>query len=266
MVAHGEAHTVSSRSDTYYERVRHYSPERVAPFNAANRRCPKARETERRLLIDRLDLRSGLVVLDTGSGGGYLIDGFPATALQNATIICSDTAEHFIRSIPRRFQRLVCGMDSLTVGDQTVDRVCNLAGLHHVERKADFFAESFRVLKSGGLVAVADVKVGTRPAAWLNGPVDRMTDIGHKGMFVEAGEFSRLLAEAGFSNVEERHEVYNWSFDGWVNLVDFVRDLFRLTKASRDEIEAAILDHLHVSQDAESAAFEWELTYATGRK
>ena len=80
MVAHGEAHTVSGRPDSYYERVRNYSPERVAPFNAANRRCPKARETERRLLIDRLDLRSGLVVLDTGSGGGYLIDGFPAPA------------------------------------------------------------------------------------------------------------------------------------------------------------------------------------------
>lgn len=266
MEVHGEACTVSSRPDTYYERVRHYSPERVAPFNAANRRCPKARETERRLLIDRLDLRSGLVVLDTGSGGGYLIDGFPATALLDATIICSDTAEHFIRSIPPPFQRLVCGMDNLTLADQTVDRVCNLAGLHHVERKADFFGESYRVLKPGGLVAVADVKVGTRPAAWLNGPVDCMTDIGHKGMFVEAGEFSKLLREAGFSDVEERHETYTWSFDSWVELVDFTRDLFRLTRASRDEIQAAILNHLRASQDAGSAAFEWELTYATGRK
>jgi SAM-dependent methyltransferase len=218
------------------------------------------------LLIDRLDLRSGLVVLDTGSGGGYLIDGFPTTALRDATIICSDTAEHFIRSIPPPFQRLVCGMDNLTLADETVDRVCNLAGLHHVERKADFFAESYRILKSGGLVAVADVKVGTRPAAWLNGPVDRMTDIGHKGMFVEAGEFSNLLRVAGFSDVKERHEIYSWSFDSWIELVGFTRDLFRLTRASRDEIDAAILDHLRVSQNPDSAAFEWELTYATGRK
>jgi SAM-dependent methyltransferase len=252
--------------DSYYERVRHYSAERVAPFNAANRRCPQAREIERRLLIDRLDLRPGLVVLDTGSGGGYLIDGFPATVLQQATIICTDTAEYFVSSIPTPFLRVVCGMDALTLADQTADRVSNLAGLHHVERKAAFFAESYRILKPGGLVAVADVKLGTRPATWLNGPVDRMTDIGHQGMFVEAGEFSALLRNAGFSDVEERHEVYKWTFNCWVELVDFTRDLFRLTKASREEIEHAILDYLIVWRDGNSAAFEWELTYASGRK
>jgi len=253
--------------DSYYERVRSYTSDRVAPFNAANRRCPQARATERRLLIERLELRPGLVVLDTGTGGGYLIDAFPSFALRQGTVICSDTAEHFVRSIPSPFLGVVCGMDAFALADESIDRVSNLVGLHHVERKASFFAEAYRVLKPNGLVAVADVKRSTRPAKWLNGPVDHMTDIGHNGMFVAAGEFSALLQRAGFIEIQERHETYTWGpFREWAELIDYVRDLFRLSRASRENIENEVRDFLKVRRDKDSVALEWELTYASARK
>src|SRR3712207_3096631 len=113
--------------DSYYDRVRHYSAERVAPFNIANRRSPQARATERQLLIDRLDLQPGMVILDTGSGGGYLVDGFPQFAVETGTIICTDTAEHFIRTIPQPFIPLVCGMDAIGLAHASADRISNLA-------------------------------------------------------------------------------------------------------------------------------------------
>lgn len=257
---------VKADPDSYYARVRHYSAERIGPFNSANRGCPKARETERRLLIDRLDLQAGLVILDTGSGGGYLVDGFPAEIIETGTVICSDTAEHFIRSIPPPFIPLVCGMDAFGLADCSVDRVANLAGLHHIQHKAAVFAEAWRVLKPGGLVAVADVKRDTRPAAWLNGPVDRMTDIGHDGMFVEEGDFSTLLRGAGFEEIAETHEVYAWDFCDRQEMVSFVRDLFRLTHASLADIESVLPQFLDISERDGSIALGWELTYATGRK
>ena len=199
---------MQDESDSYYERVTHYSPERIAPFNTANKRSPQARETERRLLIDRLDLSPGLTVVDTGAGGGYLVDGFPHDVVVSGMVICTDTAEHFIATIPAPFVPVVCGMDSFPLPDDSVDRVCNLAGLHHVQHKDRFFTEAARVLKPGGRIAVADVRKGTKPATWLNGPVDRFTDIGHDGMFVEAGDFSAMLAAAGFVEIEETHEIY----------------------------------------------------------
>jgi SAM-dependent methyltransferase len=157
-------------------------------------------------------------------------------------------------------------MDAFALANESADRVSNLAGLHHVQHKAAFFAEAYRVLKPDGLVAVADVRRETRPAEWLNGPVDRMTDIGHDGMFVAPGEFSDLLEVSGFVDVQERHEVYDWRFGDWEELVAFVCGLFRLTEASYQEVERTIPQYLNVYRENGRVSLGWELTYATGRK
>ena len=44
-------------------------------YNRASKRYPLARDTERRLILDRLDLRAGQTVCDAPAGGGYVAAG-----------------------------------------------------------------------------------------------------------------------------------------------------------------------------------------------
>jgi len=56
------------------------------------------------------------------------------------------------------------------IGNNSVDRVLSLAGLHHLtaKQKQQFFFEAHRVLRPGGLIVVADVMQGyVKPARSL---------------------------------------------------------------------------------------------------
>jgi SAM-dependent methyltransferase len=238
---------------------------RGGDYNRAMRLCPGARETERRLLIDLLDLRPGNVVCDVPAGGGYVAEGLEALG-RNAAVVCVEPAAPFARGIAARFPRVVSTLDRIALQPGSVDRVASLAGLHHLDSKAAFAAEAHRILRPGGRVAVADVSEGTDVARFLNGSVDRLSVTGHAGEFLGRGELAALLTGAGFRDVAEREHRYSWVFPDLDVLVVFFRELFGLAGASDRDVRAAVTDDLDVDVTGDAVLVSWSLVYATGSK
>jgi len=255
---------VNLASDRFRARIRHYTPERISPFNEANRAYPRARKTERDLLTDLLDPRPGDTVVDAMAGGGYLAEGIRERTGGAARILCIDPAPSFTDSIAPDFERLTAHADALPLATGAVARVASLAGIHHLGRVQEFFCEAFRILAPGGRFAVADALAGSPAARWLDGPVDRLSDIGHDGRFPAANDLAQMLRAAGFSDVEETTRAYTWDFPDLDALAWFCKRLFRLQRADEAEVRGAVLDTLRVTSDDAGVHMEWGLAFAAG--
>lgn len=252
--------------DRFDLRARRYTSERVGLYNQANHFLPQARETERNLLIQRLRLRPGQAVCDVAAGGGYLAEGIRDWLAGEVEIFCVENSTAFAATLGGEFHPVVSPLGAIALPDASMDRVACLAGLHHLERKADFFREALRLLKPGGILGVADVLDGTPPARFLNGPVDRYSDLGHDGMFFEPGQLTALMSGAGFEVLEETAETFFWRFADEDQMTTFCRSLFRMVKADPDEIRREIHRLLPVAVDDRGVALGWSLVYATARK
>lgn len=237
---------------------------RGGDYNQAGRMCPDARRIERRLLIDRLRLDGDLVVCDVPAGGGYLADGIVEESTFSGRVICVEPSHAFAKGIDERHERHVAPLEALPLADVSVDRVGSLAGLHHLDSPAAFFDEAFRVLKPGGRIAVADALDGSPQAVFLNDAVNRLTHTGHEGRFFARGAFAAMLADAGFTDIEERHESFAWTFTSVEQMATYCRTLFGMFKADAAQVRAEIEAVLPVRTIDAGVELGWSLLYASG--
>jgi SAM-dependent methyltransferase len=251
--------------DTLDRRAATYSGERIRQFNAANAHYPPARAAERDILLDLLALRPGLEICDVAAGGGYLAGGIERRLGGACRTFCLENSRHFLESPPDRYTRLRGSLSAIPLPDASVDRVGCLVGLHHQEDKRRFFAEAGRVLRQGGVIAVGEVAEGSPPARFLNEAVDRWSDLGHDGMFFASGALTELLQGAGFDDVEERVHAYTWIVPDLAALVWYCRTLFRMSRASLDQVEVELRHYLRIDVDAGGAHLHWSLVCASAR-
>ena len=258
--------THDPRHDAFDSRAATYTSTRVARYNQANACHPYARETERRILIDGLDLRPGLDICDVAAGGGYLSDGIHERLGGRCRIICLENSAHFSESLPDRYERVLCSLSDIALPDVSVDRVACLAGLHHQEDKQRFFQEAHRILRPRGVIGVGDVLAGSTAGRFLNEAVDRWSDLGHDGMFFVPGELTVLMENAGFVDTTERLHEYTWTFPDLPALVWFCKVLFRMEKGDLEDVEKELRRYLRIEVSAEAACLHWSLVYGFARK
>ncbi len=240
---------------------------RGAAYNAAAIIAPRARHAERQRIIDLLDLEPTHTVLDAPAGGGYLADGI-TPLVPYGRVVCLEPSQVFAEGIDPKIDRHVSPLTDMPLKAASVDRVASLAGVHHLTTadKARFVAETYRVIRPGGRVVIADVLAGTPVASFLNGPIDRFTATGHRGVFIRRRELWHMLSHAGFSNVREEVCRVDWKFSSRDQMLAFCYSLFGITKASYFQLERAIGTYLSPARDSYGLSLQWELLYAVGER
>lgn len=181
-------------------------------------------------------IKPGEVVLDLGSGAGF--DCFLAARQLDGTgrVIGVDMTPEMlikaranaVRSGLKNVEFRLGEIEALPVPDGLVDLIISNCVINLSPEKERVFAESFRVLKPGGRLAIADV-VATQPV-----PDALRTKLQAIGACIGGAtlldDLKRMLAEAGFERIDvaaresSREYIREWTEDTSVG--DYVVSAF----------------------------------------
>jgi SAM-dependent methyltransferase len=226
-------------------------------YHQAMRLVPGARRREFAHAIDPLGLEQGAVLCDAPSGGGYLVDHLPP-ALE-IRLVAVDPSEVFARTWQdRRIEWHRAPLDQLPLQNASVDALVSIAGMHHVDDRDAVFREMRRVLRPGARLCILEVPVGAITDQFLNGFVHAHNSTGHEGRFVDDG-FRADLVEGGFRIETDELCRYSWDFAGEDEMIEFVKLMFWLDKATPEIVREGVRDILGIASDNGSCRMNWEL-------
>ncbi len=194
--------------------------------------------------ITLASLQPGQTVLDLGSGAG--LDCFFAARKVGETghVIGVDMTPEMVDRARSSAKRLTISnvefrqgyIEELPVESNTVDVVISNCVINLSPDKSKVFAETFRVLKSGGKLAVSDIVTdGPLPdavkqslSAWA----------GCVAGAIEAGEYTGMMEAAGFTNIS----VMSVFFDkeDVDSALDDMKDSIELQTIPRDDVYKAV--------------------------
>jgi ubiquinone/menaquinone biosynthesis C-methylase UbiE len=153
-------------------------------------------------------LESGETVLDLGSGGGIDVLLSARRVGPTGFVYGLDMTDEMLELAERNKRAqgasnvafLKGHIEEIPLPDQTVDVVISNCVINLAADKGQVLKEAFRVLKPGGRFAVSDVVVqGELPAA-VRADMESWT--GCIAGALEAGEYRRLLSQAGFEAID----------------------------------------------------------------
>ncbi|MGB8332773.1 MAG: arsenite methyltransferase [Polyangiales bacterium] len=167
-------------------------------------------------------LREGETVLDLGAGGGF--DCFLAAKQvgPKGRVIGVDMTPDMVSKARANAAKLgttnvdfrLGEIEHLPVADDTVDVILSNCVINLSPDKAAVFRDAFRVLKSGGRLAISDVvAIATLPEA-LQNDVAALT--GCVAGAADIADLEQLLAQTGFENIritvnkESREFIRDW--------------------------------------------------------
>jgi SAM-dependent methyltransferase len=243
----------------------HYSEifdQRGGMYHKAMSLYPEARRLEFEIPLSICQPAAHETIVDLPSGGGYIFDFME----NKSNLVCLESSQQFVSFCEHKKLRVdLFKNNQLPLNNNEADVLISIAGLHHVENKMPLFSEMHRILKMNGRFCIADVQQGSHIALFLDDIVDRYTETGHHGFYLNE-ETQNQLKKVGFHQVKQQLLTYVWTFTSLDEMVSYMKLLFGLTKATDAMVLKGIEQYLTFNQTQYGIELEWELlSFSSGR-
>ncbi|MBL4585206.1 MAG: class I SAM-dependent methyltransferase [Pseudomonadales bacterium] len=150
-----------------------------------------------RAVLGSANLKSGMNIMDFGSGTGLLLEQI-APAVTSITAV--DISQSMNAQLEKKRADIKCELEIIEMDltqsslDRKFDGIISSMTMHHVDDIAAMFEKFHSMLDTGGFIAIADLVTED------GGFHTEDTGVFHFGF--DPDEFLALASDAGFNNVE----------------------------------------------------------------
>lgn len=114
-------------------------------------------------VLDLMDLRPGVTLLDVGAGIGYFAIPAAARLGEGGNVIAADISRDMMDELTRRtraagvsIKTVLCGADSVPLADASADMILLAFVLHEVDDQAAYLREMARLMKGSGALTIVE--------------------------------------------------------------------------------------------------------------
>ena len=207
-------------------------------------------------LVELVQPGKDWVALDIATGAGHTAAAF---APHVARVVASDLTPEMLVQVRKlatekgfsNMETAIADAESLPFPDASFDLVTCRIAPHHFPDVAMFLAESFRVLKPGGIFALVDnvspdpettpgySKSELRDAAIAYNAFEKIRDPSH-GRALATAEWLELIAETGFKLKHHEHAPKAMDFASWVKTMQVPAETVPRLQAMLDDASPAL--------------------------
>ena len=233
-------------------------------------------------LVELVGPQKDWIALDVATGAGHTAAVF---APHVARVVASDLTPQMLeqaRKLAREknlanFETAIADAENLPFPDGSFNLVTCRIAPHHFPNVAAFLAESFRVLKSGGIFALVDnaspdaeTSPGfsdgeLRESAAAYNAFEKARDPSH-GRALTTKEWIDLIAETGFRLVHREHAPKRMDFASWVETMNVPLATVVELRAMLDGASPALKSFLKPGLDGDKLGFTLDELIAIARR